>query len=150
MTDSDHNGDWRPEASGVRPNTVLDTSKRRSAGGVYLVMAVGAAVLTVAAGVPAMWATAVGVLAALVAVQFVAAWQMRVTDMEAISIASGEASFPVGHGSATLGYRGWLAKPVWQVLVFANTPSPDHQALVTVDAMTADVTGIYEEAIDAP
>ena len=70
--------------------------------------------------------------------------------MEAIRIASEEASFDVGHGSATLGYRGLLAKPIWQVLVFSDTPSPDREALVTVDAMTGEVTGHFEQPVEIP
>lgn len=134
----------------LRPFQVLDTRKRRKAGVVYLVMAALAAMLVAAAGVSAMWFTAVALLAAIAVLQFVAAWNMTVTDMDAIRIASEESSFDVGHGSATLGYRGLLAKPVWQVLVFADTPSPDHQALVTVDAISGEVTGRYEEAIELP
>lgn len=97
-----------------------------------------------------MWFTGVGALLALAAYQFAGAWTMQVTDMQAIDIASSVASFPVGHGSATLGYSGVLAKPMWQVLVFSNTPSPDRQALVTVDALSGDVTGQYEEAVELP
>ena len=97
-----------------------------------------------------MWLTAVLPIAALGIIQVAGAWRMPITDMRAIEIASEDASFSVGHGSATLGYRGWLAKPIWQVLVFSDAPSPDRQALVTVDAMTGDVTGRYEEAVDAP
>jgi hypothetical protein len=100
--------------------------------------------------VSAMWFTAVGVLLVLAAAQVVGAWRMPITDLAAIDIAADAASFDVGHGSATLGYRGILAQPVWQVLVFAGTPSPDHQALVTIDAMTGEVTGTYEETVPLP
>ena len=43
-----------------------------------------------------------------------------------------------------------MAKPVWQVLVFSDTPSPDRQALVTVDAISGEVTGLYEESVPLP
>ena len=136
--------------SDVRPFRVLDTRRRRQAAIVYGAMAALAAVLTVATGVSAMWFTAVGVLLVLAAAQVVGAWRMPITDLAAIDIAADAASFDVGHGSATLGYRGILAQPVWQVLVFADTPSPDHQALVTIDAMTGEVTGTYEETVPLP
>ncbi|HSJ72633.1 MAG TPA: hypothetical protein VLA29_13420 [Acidimicrobiia bacterium] len=128
----------------------IDTRARRRSGYTYLASAVVAGVITVVSGVGAMWLTAVIPLIALGAYQVAGAWRMRIGDMDAIRIASEAASFPVGHGSATLGYRGLLAKPVWQVLVFSASPSPDHQALVTVDAMTGAVTGSYEEAVDLP
>lgn len=134
----------------VAPYRVLDTSRRRRAGIVYFVMAAVCALIVVAIDLPAMWFTGVGVLVAIAAYQFAGAWKMRVSDMEAIGIASQAATFTVGHGSATLGYRGVLAKPIWQVLLFSNTPSPDREALVTVDAMTGDVTGTYEQPVDIP
>jgi hypothetical protein len=107
-------------------------------------------VLIVASSTSLMWLTAAVPLVIAAILHFAGSWKMKVTDMQAIDIASSAASFPVGHGSATLGYRGFLAKPVWQVLVYSATSSPDRQALVTVDAMSGAVTGRYEEAVDLP
>jgi hypothetical protein len=70
--------------------------------------------------------------------------------MEAISIASEGASFAVGHASGTLGFRGLLAKPVWQVLVFAAGDAPAKQALVTVDGLSGAILGSYEEDVPTP
>jgi hypothetical protein len=145
----DHTTDGRGEPVPVAYRSI-DTRTRQRAGYTYLASAVVTGLITLASGVGAMWLTAVLPLAALGAYHFAGAWRMRIGDMDAIRIASEAASFPVGHGSATLGYRGLLAKPVWQVLVFSASPSPDHQALVTVDAMTGAVTGSYEEAVDLP
>lgn len=134
----------------VTPYRRLDTSKRRRAGVVYLVMAAFAASLVIVSGVDAMWITAVVLLVILGAYQFAAGWTLRVTDMEAIETAAGATSFGFGHASATLGFHGLLAKPVWQVLVFQDGPTPGYQALVTVDGLSRDVTGIYEEAVTIP
>ena len=134
----------------VGPYRVLDTATRRRAAAVYVSMAVAGAGLVLISGVSAMWLTAVAPLIGLAVVQFAGGWRMQVKDVEAIGIASGEASFDVGHGSATLGFRGPLAKPVWQVLVFADGPAPDRQALITVDALTGDVRGAYEESVPVP
>ena len=134
----------------LAPFRPLDTAKRRRAGIVYLVMAAVAALLVIAAGVATMWVTTVIPLVGIAAYQFIGGWKLEVTDMQAIEIAGETASFPFGHGSATLGFRGPLAKPVWQVLVFADGPTPDRQALVTVDGLSGDITGIYEEAVEAP
>lgn len=136
--------------SGVAPYRTIDTRMRRRAGFVYLAMAAGAALLVMASDVGPMWLTAVAPIAAIGIIHILTAWRMPISDMDAIDRARAAASFEVGHGSATLGYRGLLAKPVWQVLVFSNTPSPDHQALVTVDAKTGEITGRYEEAVEAP
>lgn len=132
------------------PYKVLDTSTRRKAAAVYLAVAVVAGALVLASGVTAMWLTSVLPLMGLAAIQFAGGWRMQVKDVEAIQIASDHASFPVGHGSATLGFRGLLAKPVWQVLVFADGAAPGRQALVAVDALTSDIRGSYEEPVPVP
>lgn len=139
-----------PAGEPVGPFRVLDTATRRRAGYVYLVVGLGAALLVVVAEVRVMWLTAVLPLILLAAFQIAGGWRIKVTDMEAIGIASEHASFDVGHGSGTLGFKGWLAKPVWQILVFASGPAPDKQALVTVDGLTGEVLGAYEEDVESP
>lgn len=113
-------------------------------------MAALAGWLAVVSGVGLMWLMAVVPLVAIAIYQFAGGWQIKVSDMEAISLAANAASFSFGHGSATLGYRGPLAKPVWQVLIFADGPSPDHQALVTIDGLSGEVTGIFEQDVEIP
>jgi len=147
-TDSTASNGQAPDPDG--PYRVLDTSTRRRASAVYVVVASLAVGLVVASGVNAMWLTAVAPLLGLAAIQFTGGWRMQVKDVEAIQIASDHASFPVGHGSATLGFRGLLAKPVWQVLVFADGAAPDTQALITVDALTSEILGVYEEPVPVP
>ena len=142
------NGD-RGDAT-IGPYRVLDTAKRRRAGVVYIVMAVLAAAVVIATQIQLMWLTAVGSLLMLAGYQFLGGWKMQVTDMEAIEKASDRVSFATGHGSATLGYRGLRARPVWEVLVYGDGPSPDFQALVTIDAVSGEVTGIYEEPVVQP
>ena len=139
-----------PDDNSIAPYRRLDTAKRRTAGVVYLVMAAVAALLVGASGVDAMWLTAAVPLTLIAVYQFLGGWKLEVTDMQAIEKASDGASFEFGHGSATLGYRGLRAKPVWQVLVFAAGPTPTRQALVTVDGLSGEITGIYEEAVEAP
>lgn len=132
------------------PYRSLDTANRRAAAGVYLVAAAGAAAIVVASGVEFMWITAVVPLIGVAIYQFIAGRSMQVTDMQAIEIASDTAPFEVGHGSATLGFTGVAARPIWQVLVFEAGPAPEHQALVTVDALSGDVTGTYSEEVEIP
>ena len=140
----------RPGEDPLRPYRTLDTAKRRRAAIVYLVMAAAAGVLTAATEVSLLWLTAVVPLGALAIYQFLGGWKITVSDMDAIDRAGEAASFQVGHGSATLGFRGVLARPVWQVLVFGDGPAPEHQALVTIDGVSGEVTGIYEEAVVQP
>ena len=148
-------GEATPEPGGgddgtIRPYRHLDTAKRRRAGIVYLVMAGAAGAIAAVTQIPLLWVTAVAVLLLLAGYQFLGGWRMQVTDMEAIEMAADRASFPVGHGSATLGYQGLRARPVWQVLVFGDGPAPRFQALITIDAVSGDVTGIYEEPVVQP
>mgnify|MGYP001825555462 CR=1 FL=1 len=148
---TDHQGDARGVGpDGLTPYRVLNTRTRASAAVAYVAVAIVVAIVAIAIDLPALWFTGVLPLIVIAGIQVVAAWRMPITDMEAIRIASEEASFEVGHGSATLGYRGLLAKPIWQVLVFSDAPSPDREALVTVDAMTGDVTGHFEQAVEIP
>ena len=148
-------GDTTPDASGrddgtIRPYRVLDTAKRRRTGGLYLVMAGVAGAIAAMTEIQLLWPTAVAPLLVLAAYQFLGGWKMEVTDMEAIERAAEHTSFATGHGSATLGYQGLRARPVWQVLVFGDGPAPRYQALVTIDAVSGDITGIYEEAVERP
>jgi hypothetical protein len=134
-----------PEAP--HPHRLVDTANRRVAGVVYLVAAAFAVALILVIGVDLMWLTAVVPLVAIAVYHIVAGRHLQVGDMQAIEIASAEAPFEVGHASATLGFVGLTAKPVWQVLVFEAGDIPRTQALVTVDALIGTVTGSFTEAV---
>jgi len=144
---SDNHVTGAGESEELHPHRLLDTANRRVAGIVYLVAAaVGAALITLT-DVNLMWLTAVLPLVVIAAYHFVAGRHLQVHDIEAIEIASAEAPFDVGHASATLGFVGLTARPVWQVLVFEAGDIPRTQALVTVDALTGAVTGSFVEAV---
>jgi hypothetical protein len=134
----------------IRPYRILDTAKRRRAGAVYIVMAVLAGAIAISTQIQLLWLTAVVPLVVLAGYQFLGGWKMQVTDMEAIEKASDRVSFTTGHGSATLGYRGLRARPVWEVLIYGDGPAPQFQALVTIDAVSGDVTGTFEEEVVKP
>jgi hypothetical protein len=113
-------------------------------------MAVVAGAIAARTGIHLLWLTMALPLLVLGAYQFLGGWKMQVTDMEAIEKAAEQTTFAVGHGSATLGYRGLRARPVWEVLVFGDGGAPHFQALVTIDAVSGEVTGIYEEPVVQP
>lgn len=144
------NRDPDPDGNGLVPYRALDTTNRRAAALVYLIAAALAGGVVLATRVDLMWLTAVLPLFGIAAYHFVAGRHLQTTDMDAIHIASDVAPFDVGHASATLGFKGLTAKPVWQVLVFESGSAPQHQALVTVDALTGDVTGTYAEPVSTP
>jgi len=132
----------------LTPVRLLNTSNRRAAALVYFVVAAFAGALALVTGIHLMWLTAVLPIAGLGMYHLAAGRRMEVSDMEAIALASNAAPFDAGHASATLGFVGLIARPVWQVLVFEAGATPGHQALVTVDALSSEVTASYSEAVE--
>ena len=90
-----------------------------------------------------------GVLAALGAWHLASAWRIGVLDPEALAIANRETDFAVGHASAAVGFDGWRARPVWNVLEFGADDPPSRRGLVRVDAVDGSVVGTYVEDVPA-
>jgi hypothetical protein len=134
------------DANVFGPYEVPDPGRRRRAGLVYLV---GAAVIAggIAAGLPGgMWVM-VALLGAIAAYHRVAGWRLGIRESRALEVANRATDFPVGHASATLGFEGPLAKPIWNVLVFSADEPPTQRGLVRVDAATGDVVEQYVELV---
>lgn len=130
----------------LEPYAVPNTDRRRSAGLVYIVAAVATAAL-IATGLPAATWLMVGLLLAIAGYHRLAGWHLEVMDGEALEIANREAEFPAGHASAALNFEGWLAKPVWNVLMFSADDPPTQRGLVRVDGITGEVVGSYVEDV---
>ena len=129
-----------------RPYTIPSTRRRRTAGFVYLAgAAVGAVMVWV--GFPLGVLVASALLAVVGAWHLVAGWRIGVLDPEALDVANRELGFPVGHASAAVGFDGWRARPVWNVLVFSADEPPSRRGLVRVDAVDGRVIEKYEEEI---
>ncbi len=142
-----------PAASDLEPNAVgeyhiPDTNRRRRAALVYLVGAVVVAALIVIGRLPnAMWWTAVVVLGVVGVYHLASGWSLAVREEAALETANREVGFPVGHASATLGFGGWRARPVWNVLVFSAEDPPLRQGLVRVDGVDGDVLDSWIEDV---
>jgi len=135
----------------VGPYAIPDTARRRRAGAVYFVAAALTALLIPLTELPGlMWATAVGALVAIGVYHLIAGWKLRVREGAALEIANRATTFPVGHASAALGFIGWRARPVWNVLVFSSDDPPSERGLVEVDAIDGAVRGAYVEEVTAP
>ena len=135
----------------VREYHVPDTNRRRRAAVAYFVGAAAVGVLVAVGAVPSeMWWTAVGVLLAVGAYHLMASWNLEVREGEALAIANRTVDFPVGHASASLGFTGWRARPVWNVLAFSSDEPPSQRALVMVDGISGDVPDSYVEPVPAP
>lgn len=132
------------DASILGPYTVPSLRRRRRAGAYYL----GGAVLVgigIGGGLPAgMWLI-VGLLVLLGSYHLLAAFDVTVADTEALAIANRNTEFAVGHASATVGFEGWRARPIWNILVFSADDPPSRRGLIRVDAVTGDVRDVLVE-----
>lgn len=131
----------------LEPYSVPNTQQRRRAGIVYVAGAI-VVVLAIALGLPiGMWLM-VGALLAIAGYHFIGGWDLKIMDGEALEIANRHAEFPAGHASAALNFEGWLARPIWNVLMFSADDPPTERGLVRVDGITGNVVGSYVEEID--
>ncbi len=131
------------------PYAVPDLTRRRRAGVVY----VGAAAVTalgILAGLPSRMWLIVGGFALLGAYHAIAAWHLRIREGRALEAANRATEFAVGHASAAVGFVGWRARPVWNVLVFSADDPPTRRGLVRVDGIDGTVVEKYVEDIEEP
>lgn len=136
------------DAEAVDRYEVPDVARRRRAGAVYLGAAAVVAGVVIATGLPAvMWATAVLPIGAIGSYHLIAGSRLAVREGAALEAANRESGFPVGHASASLGFEGWRAGPVWNVLVLSADDPPSRRALVRVDGRTGEIRGRYVEDI---
>lgn len=126
------------------PYEFPDNSRRRIPGLIYLVMAGICAILWLLAdgdsplvndGV--LWAA--GILAAVGGYHLVAGWKLGVDEGEALVAATRRVGFPVGHASAQMGWRGYLSKPTWRILLYSADEPPSQRGLVLVDGQDGDI-----------
>lgn len=132
------------DASAAAAYAVPSTRRRRNAA-VVLIIASGLTAATVPAGLPAGMYVFAGLMAVAAVWAWSAAWPLRVTAEEALAAANQATEFPVGHASATVGFEGWRARPVWNVLVFSADDPPSRRGLVRVDAVDGGIHGSYVE-----
>jgi hypothetical protein len=148
-TDAQRNSDALPEDLDVEayvgPYLFPDIRRRRIAGSLYVLVAIGCAVAFAASSNGGLLAAAI--LLGLVALyHFVTAWPLRVDQTESLAIASRTVGFPVGHASAQLAWRGLLSRPAWRILLYSADEPPSVRGLVELDAVDGRVLGEYTEA----
>lgn len=121
-----------------------DNSRRKITGALCFAVGVWAATAALALGSNAVLlntgvATG-GVLLALAGIyQFAAGRRFAVNENEALVAAVADVGFAVGHASAQLGWRGWMSRPTWRVLVYSAEDPPEQRGLVLVDALNGAV-----------
>lgn len=97
------------------------------------------------AGLPPAMLWVAGGFAILAAFHVLAAWRANLDERAAFDAAASAVQFGVGHGSAALRFEGFLAKPVWNVLLYDAGRAPTRRALVRVDAVNGTVIDAVEE-----
>ncbi len=121
-----------------------DNSRRKITGALSFAAGVWAATAALAADSDAILlntgVVAGGVLLALFGLyQFAAGRRFAVNENEALVAAVADVGFAVGHASAQLGWRGWMSRPTWRVLVYSAEDPPERRGLVLVDALNGAV-----------
>jgi hypothetical protein len=126
------------------PYEFPDNSRRRIPGLIYLVMAGICAILWLLADGDAplvndgvLWAA--GVLALVGVYHLIAGWKLGVDEGDALVAATRRVGFPVGHASAQMGWRGYLSKPTWRILLYSADEPPSQRGLVLVDGQDGDI-----------
>ena len=134
----------------VGPYLFPNNSRRRIAGGLYLVIGVAAIVAGLVAGSDAVLVNGGFVAGGVALIAFglyciQAGWDLAVDENDALVAATREVGFPVGHASAQLAWRGLRSRPTWRILLYSNQSPPDRRGLVLVDGVDGEIMGCYVE-----
>ena len=134
----------------VGPYTFPNNDRRRTQGTIYLVVAAVCLALRLLAGDGAVLANdgfyvvAAG-LALFGGYCMLAGQPSNIDETDALVIATRTAGFPVGHASASLGWRGLRSRPTWRILLYSADEPPSQRGLVLVDAVEG---GVIEHFIE--
>ncbi len=89
---------------------------------------------------------AAGVVALVVAAyHWAAGYPLLVRDLQALTAASREVGFAIGHASAQLGWRGLRSRPTWRILLYSADDPPSKRGLVLVDGVDGTVVDSFVE-----
>lgn len=134
----------------VGPYTFPNNNRRRIPATIYLVMGAACIVLYAATGESSalvntgtLWA-GVG-LVVFGAYGMVAGWTLQVEESDALTTASAQVGFAVGHASAQLAWRGWLSRPVWRILCYSAENPPRQRGIVLIDGVDGKVIEWFAE-----
>jgi hypothetical protein len=134
----------------VGPYTFPNNNRRRTQGALYLAVAAVVLLLWLVAGSDAvlsndgfLWAA--GGLALFGLYCMVAGKPTNVDETDALVIATRTVGFPVGHASASLGWRGLFSRPMWRILLYSAEEPPKTRGLVLVDAVDGTVGEHFTE-----
>jgi hypothetical protein len=126
-----------------------DTARRRIPAVMYGVVGVGSIVLWAArrgsAFVDAGFLTAGILLVVAAAWHLLAAWRLRLDEVDALARAGVSVGFPIGHASASLAWRGLRSRPVWRILLYSAEDPPLQRGIVVVDGVDGEILLTFSE-----
>ncbi len=117
----------------VGPHRFPAPTRRRVSGWIFVAFA-AITLLSIDGG----WIPAIGFVV-LAIWQFAAAWPLNIDEHKALEIAAAAVSFPVGHASAAVTFRGIRSRPRWSVVLYSAEEPPDQRGLVVVNAVSGEV-----------
>ena len=129
----------------VGPYTFPDVARRRIPA--VILVAVGLVLALLQPGILVnrgfRWAGIAFVLLGLY--HWLAAYPLKVRELDALVAATKEVGFPIGHASAQVGFRGLRSRPTWRILLYSADDPPTKRGLVLVDAVNGEVLDGYVE-----
>lgn len=126
----------------VGPYVFPNNNRRRIAASLYIALGAIFVLLWLLVDSPqvnAGFAIGGAALIAIGAYGMIAGWSLRHDEGDALVAATRSVGFPVGHASAQLGWRGWLSRPTWRILLYSNEPQPERRGLVLIDGYDGEV-----------
>ena len=120
-----------------------NNSRRRIPAVLYLLVAAACVAVYVglgdSPGVNGGWIAAAVLLAVAGVYAWLAGSALAVDERDALVAAAIDAGFAVGPASAQLGWRGWLCRPTWRVLLYSAEDPPAKRGLIFVDGIDGSV-----------
>ncbi|MFT7597306.1 MAG: hypothetical protein ACI8TP_000224 [Acidimicrobiales bacterium] len=141
--------DLQPALADQEDYLFPNNNRRRIPGYLYLITAAGLVALFFARGegvfVNRGLLGAAAVLALVGIYSILAGANLEVDERDALVAASSDVGFPIGHAAAQLGWRGWLSRPTWRILLFSADEPPTKRGLVLVDGVDGSVVESFVE-----
>ena len=136
-------GDLQPDLVDHDEYIFPNNNRRRIPGYLYLATAAVLAILYVTVG-DGVFINRGSLFAAVLLALFglyclVSGWNLEVDERDALVAAVAKVGFPVGHASAQMGWRGWLSRPVWRILLYSADEPPSKRGFVLVDGVEGTV-----------
>ncbi len=91
------------------------------------------------------WLLAAAILGVFGVYSLIAGWDLAVDERDALIAATNEVGFPVGHASAQMGWRGWLSRPTWRILLYSAEEPPAKRGFVMVDGVDGEIVDAFSE-----